>query len=138
MQSTIKSAVLPAQRTLLGQQVARAMQLQKELLSDPLVDVKTAALSLGGCSYATLNRLVRENRLKVFRIGPRGKRKVRRSSLRALLAQGEHAPQADARADYIQVCGAACIPGSFATYQSCGFLKTSARGSARAGPRSEW
>lgn len=81
--------MLPPARSLLGQQVQRALQLQNELLADPLIDLRTAALSLGGASYATLNRYIDQGRLKVFRIGKRGKRKVRLSSLRALLAAGE-------------------------------------------------
>jgi hypothetical protein len=84
-----KSPILPAARSLLGQQVQRALALQNELLSDPLVDLKTAALSLGGCSYSSICRYINTGRLKVFRIGERGKRKVRLSSLRAVLAEGE-------------------------------------------------
>jgi hypothetical protein len=79
---------LPARRTLVGQQVQRAVALQNELLNDPLIDLKTAALAIGGCSYPTLNRHIASGRLKVFRIG-RGRRRVRLSSLRAFLAQGD-------------------------------------------------
>lgn len=80
---------LPSPRTIVGQQVQRALALQNELLGDPLIDLKTAALALGGCSYPTLNRHIASGRLKAFRIGPRGHRKIRLSSLRSLLAEGE-------------------------------------------------
>jgi hypothetical protein len=83
-----KSPVRPARNGLLAQQVQRELALQNELLSDPLVDLRTARLTLG-VGYAQLNRYVAKGHLKVFRIGPRGHRKVRLSSLRALLAEGE-------------------------------------------------
>jgi hypothetical protein len=93
-QSTFsKSQVKPGARSLLAQQVTRALALQNELLADPLLDLRTAALAIGGCSYATLNRYVRMGRLKVFRVGKHGKRKIRLSSLRALLAEGENGAQ---------------------------------------------
>jgi hypothetical protein len=79
---------LPSPRTLVGEQVKRTLALQNELLGDPLIDLKTAALAIGGCSYPTLNRHIAAGRLKVFRIG-RGRRRVRLSSLREFLAQGD-------------------------------------------------
>jgi hypothetical protein len=83
------SKVLPAARSLLAQQISRSLAVQNELLSDPLIDLKTAAVSLGGCSYATLCRYIRLGKLRVWRLSPRGKRKIKLSSLRALLAEGE-------------------------------------------------
>jgi hypothetical protein len=79
----------PPAHSLLGQQVERSLSMQRELLSDPLIDLKTAALSLGGISYASLNRIIYSGRLRIFRVGKYGRRKVRLSSLRALLAEGE-------------------------------------------------
>jgi hypothetical protein len=84
-----KLPVRAAKNSLLGQQVQRALALQEELLRDPLVDLRTARLTLWGCSYATINRYIAEGRLKVFRVGPRGHRRIRLSSLRALLAEAE-------------------------------------------------
>jgi hypothetical protein len=84
-----QSQVMPAARGLLAQQVTRALALQNELLADPLVDLRTASICLGNCSYASLCRYINAGRLKVFRIGKRGKRKIRLSSLKALLAESE-------------------------------------------------
>jgi excisionase family DNA binding protein len=84
-----KSKVLPGARSLLAQQVTRTLALQNELLADPLVDLRTAALALGGVSYVTISRLIRTGRIPAFRIGKHGKRKVRMSALRAFLAESE-------------------------------------------------
>jgi hypothetical protein len=73
---------------LLNQQAQRALALQNELLSDPLVDLRTVRQALG-IGYETLNRLIARGLLTSFRIGPRGQRKIRLSSLRKLLAQSE-------------------------------------------------
>jgi hypothetical protein len=57
-------------------------------MADPLIDMRTTRLTIG-VGYAQLNRYIAQGRLKVFRIGPRGHRKIRLSSLRAFLAEGE-------------------------------------------------
>lgn len=89
MPTNSSRSMAPPPHSLLGQQIERQIAMQRELLSDPMVDIKTAAASLGNVSYPTINRFIREGRLRVFRVGKLGRRKVRLSSLRALLAAGE-------------------------------------------------
>lgn len=89
MPANSSRSLAPPAHSLLGQQVQRTLDLQRQLLADPLVDIRTAAAALGNISYPTINRFIRGGRLKVFRVGKLGRRKVRLSSLRALLAEGE-------------------------------------------------
>jgi hypothetical protein len=62
---------------------------QQILFADPLLDQRTVRVALGNCSYSFLRKLILSRRLAGWRPSPRGHFKVRQSSLKAFLAQGE-------------------------------------------------
>ena len=84
----LKKPFRQVQRGPLAAQIERNLQQRAAILGDPLLDLQTVRLALGGISYSRLTKLVEDGSLKVFRIG-RGHRKVRQSALQALLDQGD-------------------------------------------------
>jgi predicted site-specific integrase-resolvase len=70
-------------------QVERQLAAKNRLFGDPLVDLKTAQLVLGGVCYSTLRRWIKLGILPTVRFGRRGHYRVRQSVLDSLLAKGE-------------------------------------------------
>jgi hypothetical protein len=86
---SVKAPVKLPQQRALDQQVQKTIQMRQELFSDALVPLKVVQHALGDISYAQLNNLIRDGRLKVWRVSPRSQRKVRMSVLRAFIADRE-------------------------------------------------
>ncbi len=85
----VKALVKPAAQRALQLQVEKTLEMRQEIFADPLVPIKVVQHALGDISYSQLNTLIRSGKLSVFRINPRGARKVRASVLKRFLAEHE-------------------------------------------------
>jgi hypothetical protein len=83
------AASQPTLETPVRELVEKSLRARSAITSDPLLDLRTVRLALGGCSYSYLRSLIASGELKTFRIG-RGHHRVRQSALAALLARGDH------------------------------------------------
>lgn len=72
----------------LARQIEHQLSQRAALFSDPLLDLATVRVALGGISPSKLNQLIRDGELRTIRIGRRGHRKIRTSVLKAFLATG--------------------------------------------------
>lgn len=82
---SVKAPVRVALRTPLSRQVEQQLASKNRLFGDPLVDLKTAQIVLGGVCYSTLRRWIKQGILPVIRFSPKGHYHVRQSALDALL-----------------------------------------------------
>jgi hypothetical protein len=89
---SVKAPVRATLRNPLSIQVERQLASKNRLFADPLVDLKTAQLALGGVCYSTLRRWIKVGILPVVRFSRRGHYKVRQSVLDALLSQKDDQP----------------------------------------------
>jgi excisionase family DNA binding protein len=88
---TVLNLATPLRQTFRGplaQQIERNLQQRQALFADPLLDLATCRVALGGISESTLNKLIKAGELPVVRIGKNGHRKVRTSALRTFLDKG--------------------------------------------------
>jgi len=75
-------------RSPLAKQIEHQLTQRTALFADPLLDLTTVRVALGGISPSTLNKLIKNGELATVRIGKHGHRKVRTSVLKAFLAEG--------------------------------------------------
>src|SRR5271157_5173041 len=74
-------------RTPLTRQIESALAQRAALMADPLLDLSTVRVALGGIGYSKMGQLLKSGELPSVRIGKRGHRKVRTSALKAFLAE---------------------------------------------------
>jgi hypothetical protein len=84
------AASQPTLETPVRKLVEQSLRARSSITSDPLLDLRTVRLALGGCSYSYLRGLITSGKLPTFRIGKRGHHKVRQSELQKLLARGDN------------------------------------------------
>ncbi len=87
----VLNADTPLRQTFRGPlalQIEHQINQRAQLFADPLLDLATVRVALGGISSSTLNKLVKNGELPTVRIGKHGHRKVRTSVLKTFLATG--------------------------------------------------
>jgi hypothetical protein len=84
------AASQPTLETPVHKLVEKSLRAKSMITSDPLLDLRTVRLALGGCSYSYLRKLITDGMLPTFRLGARGHHRVRQSELLKLLAKGDN------------------------------------------------